>query len=80
MIFSSLTPRGFREVLTDDGKKVAQESSAVGDYEDSLSNPGSSFLWIGDAHLNREDVHLLREMLGNWLDGERLCRDIEKEV
>lgn len=26
------------------------ESSAIGDYDDSFDNPGSSFLWVGEHH------------------------------
>lgn len=53
--------------------RLVQESSAVGDYEDSWNKPGSSFLWIGeDHHLNREEVSELIEKLQFWLDNKRL--------
>lgn len=28
-------------------KNICQESSLIGDYDGSLDNPGSSYLWIG---------------------------------
>jgi hypothetical protein len=49
--------------------RLAQQSSAIGDYKDSLNNPGSSFLWIGDHfHLNREEVREFIGYLQIWLD------------
>lgn len=45
--------RGFEYL---DGGARVQMSSAVGDYDDSLSRPGSSYLWIGDDHVDREGV------------------------
>ena len=54
-------------------KRLIQESSAVGDYEDSWDNPGSSALWIGkDHHLNREEVQELIGRMKYWLDNKRL--------
>ena len=44
------TQRGFPIARFDDAneKKCSiQESSAVGNYAESLSDPGSSFLWLG---------------------------------
>jgi hypothetical protein len=53
--------------------RIVQESSALGDYEDSLSKPGSSFLWVGnDHHLNREEVKDLVGILNHWLDHGKL--------
>ena len=53
--------------------RVVQESSAVGDYEDSLEKPGSSFLWLGEKHhLDREEVAFLVEHLSYWLETGRL--------
>lgn len=55
---------------------LASESSAVGDYEDSFDNPGSSFLWIGsDHHLNRTEVKEFVNNLQHWLDTGRLLFD-----
>lgn len=49
--------------------RLLQESSAVGNYDDSYDNPGSSFLRIGkDHHLNREEVRELIGYLQHWLD------------
>ena len=46
---------------------IALQSSAIGDYEDSIDRPGSSFLWIGDDHrLNREEVQELIQHLIHW--------------
>lgn len=67
----SKTPRGFRLVECNSHNGISlrllQESSAVGEYEDSLENPGSSFLWIGEHHLNREEVTNLILILQHWL-------------
>ena len=53
--------------------RLIQESSAVGDYEDSPDNPGSSYLWIGaDHHLNREEVEELVIRMQGWLAVGRL--------
>lgn len=60
-------------------KRVVSESSAVGDYEDSLEKPGSSFLWVGeDHHLNREEVSQLVQCLQSWLDKGRLPLKVPK--
>lgn len=54
-------------------KRLISESSAIGDYDDSLRKPGSSYLWIGeDHHLNREEVKELIERMQYWLDHKRL--------
>lgn len=56
--------------------RLVQESSAIGDYDDAMNNPGSSYLWIGnDHHLNREEVGKLIEHLQFWLDTGRLNVD-----
>jgi len=65
--------RGFdiieRDNYAEEGKsRLVQESSAVGDYDDSFDNPGSSFLWVGDHHLNREEVTDLISFLQQWAD------------
>ena len=53
--------------------RLIQESSAIGDYEDSMDIPGSSYLWIGqDHHLNREQVKELIGYMQYWLDNKRL--------
>ena len=53
--------------------KLLQESSMIGDYENSWDEPGSSFLWIGpDHHLNREEVREMIEHMQYWLDNGRL--------
>ena len=68
------TDRGFEYIEKDtyaNNPKPARlvgQSSAVGDYEDSFSNPGSSYLWLGDKHhLNREEIKDLVSHLRNWL-------------
>jgi hypothetical protein len=75
--------RGFRlvthEKYAGDNKelRLLQESSAVGDYEDSFDCPGSSFLWVTDNHhLNREEVGELINILQHWLDNKRLPEKI----
>ena len=53
--------------------RLVQESSKIGTYEDSMGNPGSSYLWIGkDHHLNREEVGQLIFAMQVWLDFKRL--------
>jgi hypothetical protein len=53
--------------------RVLTESSAIGDYDDAATKPGSSFLWIGmDHHLNREEVRQLVNALQHWLTFGRL--------
>jgi hypothetical protein len=53
--------------------RLIQESSAIGDYEDSFDCPGSSYLWVGDDHhLDREEVAELIENMQHWLDNGRL--------
>lgn len=59
-----------------DFRRLIQESSAVGEYEDSLENPGSSFLWIGEHfHLNREEVQAVIAHMQRWLDTGSLKPD-----
>ena len=54
-------------------KRLLQESSAVGDYENALTNPGSSYLWVGNEHhLSREEVEELVYCLNYWLKKKRL--------
>lgn len=56
--------------------RIISEGSAIGDYEDSVENPGSSFLWVGDNHrLNREEVADLIRRMQHWLDHKRLPMD-----
>lgn len=72
--------RGFRQVRHKtypggtDGALV-QESSAVGEYVDSLEKPGSSYLWVGTSfHLDREEVGQLIKFLSRWLKTGRLSK------
>ncbi len=57
--------------------RVVGQSSAIGDYEDSLDKPGSSFLWVGgELHLGRKEVAELAGYLKNWLEtGELFPRE-----
>jgi hypothetical protein len=49
--------------------RLVSQSSAVGDYDDALDRPGTSFLWIGaDHHLNRNQVRELIAHLTAWVD------------
>jgi len=76
------TERGFRivehEKYADNARtltRLVQESSAIGDYEDSMDTPGSSFLWVGkDHHLDREEVEELIGRMQEWLDTGRLAK------
>ena len=75
------TQRGFtvveHEKYADEARtqtRLVQESSAVGDYNDALDNPGSSFLWVGQDHrLNREEVEDLIDRMAEWLVMGRLA-------
>ena len=56
--------------------RLIQESSAVGDHEDSFDMPGSSFLWVGeDHHLDRDHVVELISRMEYWLENKRLMVD-----
>lgn len=49
--------------------RLVSQSSVVGDYTDSASRPGSSYLWIGgNHHLSREQVRELVRHLNSWLE------------
>lgn len=53
--------------------RLIQESSAIRDYEDSFSRPGSSCLWIGqDHHLDRDEIKELISLMQYWLDNKML--------
>lgn len=46
----TITPRGFKVVEFEDAygyECSLQQSSAVGDDDDAMENPGSSFVWLG---------------------------------
>ena len=59
---------------------LVRASSAIGNYENSFDNPGSSFLWVGkDFHLNREEVAELIQHMQAWLDtGSLVVEEIER--
>lgn len=77
-----LSPRGF-EQLTHEARlephlsaRLASQSSAIGNYPDSFSRSGSSFLWVGkEHHLDREEVQQLIAHLQNWLDTGHLSKE-----
>jgi hypothetical protein len=84
MMFSQLNVRNFVIVShpnqNRESTRLIGESSAVGDYDDSLDNPGSSYLWVGAAHhLNREEVRELIARMQYWLDRGHLELDHKKE-
>ena len=82
---SKLTGRGFVRVEhdkyppvepTNEQCTLLQESSAIGEYEDSWENAGSSYLWVGDNHhLNRDEVAEMISRMQYWLDTKRLQAD-----
>ena len=78
---ASTTSRGFvviEEENYQDGEmtRLIQESSTVGDYDDSPEKPGSSYLWVGqDHHLDREQVTELISRMQHWLLTGRLAVD-----
>lgn len=69
------TERGFELVeFTDvNGRDCSlQQSSAIGNHDDAVKKPGSSFVWLGingekRMHLNQEQVKGLVERLQQWL-------------
>lgn len=75
---TKVTGRGFIVIehptyLKQEPVRLIGESSAVGNYDDSWDNPGSSYLWFGDdIHLNREEVSDLIKKLAYWLENKRL--------
>lgn len=76
----SKSNRGFdflkhnRYVEPHDDIRLASQSSAIGECEDSWDRPGSSYLWIGDNHhLNREQVAEFVGYLNRWLKTGRLA-------
>ena len=61
--------------------RVVSQSSAIGDYDDSFSRPGSSFLWVGEHHhLNREEVATLVKHLRAWMRTGSLQIKTKKKV
>lgn len=74
------TGRGFRVVLEEKYQnepgvmtRLVGESIAIGEYEDAMDRPGSSFLWVWqDHHLSREQVAELVQLLQFWLANGRL--------
>lgn len=65
------TPRGFEVIYLEDEEKnqlkLVQQSSRVGDYPDSWERPGSSALWVGECHLDREQVAEFIAHMACWL-------------
>lgn len=65
--------RGFQYVLTykdnssEQVRLVSQSSAIDFDYEGN-GQPGSSYLWVGDVHLDREEVAEFISMLQLWLE------------
>ncbi len=67
---TTISNRGFHFIKKDE-ERIVSESSAIGDYEDS-DFPGSSYLWVGEVQLDREEVAQLRDALAHWLENKRL--------
>ena len=58
--------------------RLASQSSAFGDYEDSFQRPGSSYLWVGKYHhLNREQVREFASRLLAWCETGSLNLSVE---
>lgn len=69
--FITVTHEKYTEPNTDE--RIIQESSVIGDYENSFQKPGSSFLWVGENHhLDREEIKELVERMEYWLKNGRL--------
>lgn len=82
----TLSDRGFGFIMhmTRDNRpketRLISESSAVGDYDDSMDRPGSSYLWGGaDHHINREEVEELVIRMQGWLVTGRLLSEGKEE-
>ncbi len=72
-----ITERGFEYIEVDGHdssvhcgpKRLLQESSTIGDYDDAFDRPGTSFLWVGEHHhLNREQVEEMIAHMQSWID------------
>jgi hypothetical protein len=56
---------------------LLRESSAIGDYDDAMEKPGSSFLWLGERHhLDRDEISQLVNYLQHWLVVGRLPKPV----
>mgnify|MGYP001602325901 CR=1 FL=1 len=67
------TQRGFQIIEfkdANDKECSLQQSSAIGNYDDSFDKPGSSLVWLGKGeermHLTREQVSDLIGSLKMW--------------
>lgn len=76
------TPRGFQVIRFADAHQMEcslQQSSAIDDTERGMSQPGSSFVWLGlgdeRMHLHRDHVCDLVEQLRHWLVNGRFITD-----
>ena len=76
-----MTDRGFQRIdFTDhsDDDCSIRQSSAIGDTQRGLENPGSSCLWLGTdecpMHLSREHVGELIGVMQTWLETGKLTR------
>lgn len=68
------TPRGFQIIRFTDANQqqcALQQSSAIDDTTRGMSQPGSSFVWLGVGdermHLSRDHVVDLVAQLRHWL-------------
>lgn len=77
---SSMTEQGF-VVVKHRGVIVIQESAAMACNEhgnlpaDAVDNPGSSYLWVGEHHFDREEIAELAARMNYWLAHKRLAND-----
>ena len=77
------SPGGWRYIEHElhDGKTIQRllaESSTVGHDDDSLDNPGSSYLLIANEfHLNRAQARFLAITIFDWLINKRLPTHID---
>lgn len=68
------TERGFETIRRascpdEEVLMLVQQSSVIGNYSHSMSNPGSSALWIGSNHLlYKEQVTELISHLQAWVE------------
>lgn len=83
-MYIELSERGFRFLkkrnysVRPQETRVVSESSAIGPYDDSMENPGSSYLWVGnDHHLNREESRTLALAILHWTIHGKLPDDSE---
>lgn len=82
---TEVNEKGFRSTVAEpyvegSDERLFSESTMIGEYDHSLAEPGSSYLWFGVTHhFDREEVAELITHMQTWLDTYRLPEP-EEEV